>query len=337
MPPNALTPIIFGAMWSPRLSAAECARLIHCAIDHGITSFDTAPLYGAGESERILGKALAGRRDRVQILTKCGLRWDSSHGQPMFEMPVDGRLCMVRKDSRPAGIRTSLETSLRDLATDFIDVYQVHHYDDATPIEDVVGELERAREAGKIGAIGVSNYEVPQLRHAMAAAAHGLFSTQSPYSLVETHTADVLTLASETGLAFFAYSPLAQGVLAGKYLERGPEGRALRGLVQVNAAIRATLQPLARERGLTIAQLALGWLLAQPGISAAIAGASSEQQTVENAAAARVRLEPQVIATISAAFEGCKLEPHVSLVHRLRRRVRRLTQAARRRIDALVG
>jgi aryl-alcohol dehydrogenase-like predicted oxidoreductase len=333
MPPNALTPIIFGAMWSPRLSAGECARLVHCAIDHGITSFDTAPLYGAGESERILGKALAGRRAGVQILTKCGLRWDSDHGQPMFEMPVGGRLCMVRKDSRPAGIRSSLETSLRDLATDVIDVYQVHHYDDATPIEDVIGELERAREAGKIRAIGVSNYEVPQLRRAMAAAP-ALFSTQSPYSLVETRTADVLALARETGLSFLAYSPLAQGVLAGKYLERAPEGRALRGLAPVNAAIKATLLPLARERALTVAQLALAWLLAQPGVTAAIAGASSETQTAENAAAANVRLEPQVIATISAAFKGCKLEPHVGLAHRLRRRARRFKQAVRRRVEA---
>ena len=100
-------------MGLPNQSEALRTRLIHCAIDHGITSFDTAPLYGAGESERILGRALSGRRDRVQLLTKCGLRWDSDHGQPMFAMTVNGRLCTVRKDSRPVSIREGLEVSLR--------------------------------------------------------------------------------------------------------------------------------------------------------------------------------------------------------------------------------
>lgn len=324
-------------MWSPRLSAVECTRLIHCAIDHGVTSFDTAPLYGAGESERILGKALAGRRERAQILTKCGLRWDSDHGQPMFEMPVDGRLRMVRKDSRPTGIRASLEASLRDLGTDVVDVYQVHQYDDATPIDDVMGELERARVAGKIRAIGVSNFLTTQLRQAMTAA-HPLFSTQSPYSLVETHTAaEVLAFVRGTGLAFLAYAPLAQGVLAGKYLERARDGPSLRGLAQVNAAIRRVLMPLARERNLTVGQLALAWSLAQQGITAAIAGASSEAQVTENAAAASVRLEPSAVQAIGAAFKGCKLEQHVGLANRLQGSARRLTQAVRRRVNALLG
>jgi aryl-alcohol dehydrogenase-like predicted oxidoreductase len=336
MPPSTLTPIILGAMWPARLSMSERTRLVHCAIDHGITSFDTAPLYGAGESERLLGKALAGRRDRVQILTKCGLRWDAQHGQPMFEMPVDGRLRTVRKDSRPEGIRSSLETSLRNLDTDVIDVYQVHHYDDATPIDDVIGELERAREAGKVRAIGVSNYEVPQLRQAMAAAT-ALFSTQSPYSLVQRHTAEeVLAVARQTGLKFLAYEPLAQGVLAGKYLERASEDRALRGLPQVNDTIRRVLLPLAKERALTLGQLALAWLLAQPGITAAIAGASSEKQVAENAAAANVKLEPAVVAALGSAFANHTLEPHFGLAYRMRRRARRLKQAVRRRVAALL-
>jgi aryl-alcohol dehydrogenase-like predicted oxidoreductase len=246
-------------------------------------------------------------------------------------------LRLVRKDSRPEGIRASLETSLRDLGTDVIDVYQVHHYDDATPIDDVIGELERAREAGKIRALGVSNYEVPQLRHAMTAA-HRLFSTQSPYSLVETHpAAEVLAFARGAGLAFLAYSPLAQGVLAGKYLERAPDGLALRGLAQVNAAIIRVLLPLARERNLTVAQVALAWLLAQPGVTAAITGASSEKQLADNAAVATVRFEPSAVETISAAFTGYTIEPHVGLVHRLRRRARRLKHAVGRRVAALLG
>jgi aryl-alcohol dehydrogenase-like predicted oxidoreductase len=336
MPSPTLTRIIFGAMGLPNLPAEASRRLIHSAIDHGITSFDTAPLYGAGESERILGKALSGRRDGVQLLTKCGLRWDSDHGQPMFEMPVDGGLRMVRKDSRPAGIRASLEASLRDLDTDFIDVYQVHHYDDETPIEDVIGELERALAAGKIRAIGVSNYQVRELRRAQAAPCR-LFSTQSPYSLVQQQAAaEVLAAAHADGLAFLAYEPLARGVLAGKYLARPPEdsGSTLHGLTQVNAAITSALLPLARERGVTIAQIALAWVLAQPGMTAAIAGASSEKQVAENAAAASIRLEPTIVAAITAAFRGCSLEERVTLLDRIRRRARRLKQAARRRAAA---
>jgi methylglyoxal reductase len=339
MSPIAITPIVFGAMGLPQLSRALRTRLIHCAIDLGITSIDTAPLYGAGESERILGTALAGRRNHVQLLTKCGLRWDADHGQPMFEMLVDGHPHMVRKDSRPAGIRASLEASLRNLATDAIDLYQVHQYDDATPIEDVMQELERARAAGKIRAIGVSNYPVPALRRAMAAAT-GLFSTQSPYSLIQTNTAaDVLAVAQETGLAFLAYEPLARGVLAGKFLQSAPDSAwgTPRGLRRVNEAIESTLLPLARERSMTVAQLALAWLLAQDGVTAAIAGASTEKQLAENAAVARMRLEPQIVAAISQAFRGRELEPPTSLTHRLRRRAGRLTRAVRRRLAAWRG
>jgi aryl-alcohol dehydrogenase-like predicted oxidoreductase len=325
-------------MGLPNLAEPLRARLIHAAIDQGVTSFDTAPLYGAGESERILGKALAGRRNRVQLLTKCGLRWDSDHGQPMFDWVVDGRRCTVRKDSRPAGIRAGLEASLRDLGTDVIDVYQVHHYDDGTPLDDVMEELDRALTAGKIRAIGVSNYPVPELLRAHAALPGGLFNTQTALNLVQIEGArDVLPATRTRGIAFLAHEPLAQGVLAGKYLERAAHAHGSPGGIgPINAVLRDVVAPLARQRGLTLAQVALGWLLAQPGVTAAIAGASSEKQLAENAAAASVRLEPPVVEQLGVAFASCKLERdlHLSFAQRLRRRAGRLKQAARRRLQA---
>jgi aryl-alcohol dehydrogenase-like predicted oxidoreductase len=333
-----LTPIIFGAMGLPNLTAPLRTRLIHGAIEQGVTSFDTAPLYGAGESERILGRALAGRRHHVQILTKCGIRWDSDHGQPMFQMVVDGRMRLVRKDSRPAGIREGLEASLRHLDTDFIDVYQVHHYDALTPLEAAMEELERALTAGKIRAIGISNYQVPELERAHAALRRGLFSTQTALSLLQIENArSVLAAARAKGMAFLAHEPLAQGILAGKYLSYAPnDPRAPRGIGPINDVLRDVVAPMAQERGLTLAQVALGWLLAQPGVTAAIAGASSEKQLAENAAAAHVRLEPTLLASLSVAFAACKLERDVppTFAQRVGRRLTRLTQGARWRLAA---
>jgi aryl-alcohol dehydrogenase-like predicted oxidoreductase len=146
----------------------------------------------------------------------------------------------------------------------------------------------------------------------------------------------VLATAQADGIAFLAYAPLAHGVLAGKYLGSRHSSTAgnWRGLRQINSAIRTTLLPLARERDLTVAQLSLAWLLAQPGITAAVAGASSHEQLAENAAAASVRLEPSLVAAITAAFRGCNLRYRETLMQQLRRRAGRLKQNARERTEA---
>ena len=256
----------------------------------------------------------------------------------MFAMPVNGRLSTVRKDSRPASIREGLEVSLRLLNTDVIDVFQVHHLDADTPIEDTMAELERAVTAGKIRAIGVSNYPAPELRRAHAALPGGLFSTQDSLSLLQA--ADTLAAARAAGVAFLAYEPLARGLLAGKYLrETGSGSRTPRGIERANKVLREVALPFAQDCGLSLAQLALAWVLAQPGVTAAIAGASSEQQLLENAAAAQARLEEPALARLSEAFGTCGFywEPQGTLAHRLRARARRWKRAARRRVAAWLG
>jgi aryl-alcohol dehydrogenase-like predicted oxidoreductase len=332
-----LSPIVFGTMGLPALDLALRTRLVHCAIDHGITSFDTAPLYGAGAAERVLGAAIVDRRSRVQILTKCGVRWDADHGQPMFEMCVDGVLRAVRKDSRPAGIREEIEASLKRLRVETIDLLQVHHFDDQVPVDDVMAELDAARAAGKVRAIGVSNYPSTALEHASRVLPGGLFSTQDRLNLLQPDRAGALEFARTTGAAYVAYEPLARGVLAGKYMHAPwdrDRGEPPRGLAKVNAVLSGVVLPIARAYDVTLAQIALHWVLAQPGKMAAIAGASSEAQVAENALAANLRLSAAELGRVEAALRDCGFEPDVppGLVSRLRRRVGRVKGAMRRRL-----
>ena len=330
-----LSPVVFGCMGLPHLSPSVRLRLIHCAIDHGITSFDTAPLYGAGESERILGAALGGRRGDVQILTKCGVRWDSDHGQPMFEMWLDEKLWTVRKDSRPDSVRGEIEASLRRLKTETIDLLQVHQLDAQVPVEDVMETLERARAAGKVRAIGVSNYPVPELRRAQAALAGRLCTTQNRCNALQwSASSAVVELAVEHGIGVLAYEPLARGILAGKALAGGGDfGCSERALRRVDRALRDVALPIAAAHGITLAQLSLAWLLARPGLSAVIAGASTEAQVGDNARAAAVTIDAAALEAFGRALAACRFAPRerAPLKMRLMQRVRRLVRKLRGR------
>jgi aryl-alcohol dehydrogenase-like predicted oxidoreductase len=246
---------IGGWMWGGS-EEAESIETIRAAVERGVTLIDTAPVYGFGRSEEIVGKALAGGlREKVLIATKAGLAWR------------DGE---VWRDSRPARLRTEIEDSLRRLRTDVVDLYQVHWPDLETRFDETARTLDGLRAEGKIRAIGVSNYS-PEQMEAFRAAAR-LDAVQPPYNLFEREIeTDVLPYAAETGLAVLAYGALCRGLLSGKVTaDRSYEGDDLRNddpkfqpcrLPQYLAAVEE-LKTLARERfGKSVLAISVRWVL----------------------------------------------------------------------------
>ena len=338
--------VIFGAMALSPAGQDPQRRIgtIHAAIDAGITTIDTAPLYEFGRSEELLGRALAGLRERVQILTKVGLRWDDPHGQVLFRFrDAEGREQAVRRNSRPDSIRLEVERSLRRLGVDVLDLVQVHHPDPGTPIVDTMGALADLLHAGKLRAIGVSNYSAAQMREAQAAlGAIPLASNQVQYSLLERWPeAEILPYAGEARIGVLAYSPLAQGLLAG-----GAERLAATdmrrhnplfhqdNLARLSAAIEGTLAPVARAHDATVAQVALAFLLAQPGLTAVIAGASTIEQAQSNAAASTLALRDDELRAIRQTFNALRLDGHAGQGRAARAgmRVRRLAAGVWRKL-----
>lgn len=295
-------------------------RAIAASIDAGANAIDTAPVYGFGRSEVVLGRALVGRRDRAIVMTKVGLRWDTDEGEPYFEtVDQDGVKRVVRRDARPASVRHEVESSLRRLGIDAIDVIQVHWPDPRTPIADTMGALLDLRRAGLVRAIGVSNYSVAQMEEARRALGDvPLASDQPKYSLVARDAEkEILPWCVRERVGTVVYSPLEQGLLTGKVDASrrfgAGDGRHKRATFQpenrarVNAVLHEVVAPIAARHGATIGQVVVAWTVAQPGVTAAIVGARTPEQARENAAAGAIGLSPVELATIRTAFEGLVL------------------------------
>ena len=241
----------FGAMGLSssygRADDTESLRTIHRAIDLGITFFDTASGYGDGHNERLLGRALAGRRDRLIIASKFTHR--RSGGGPLISA------------------REAVEASLRRLKVDHIDLYYLHRVDPLVPIGQSVSELARLQEEGKIGAIGVSEADPDQIRRAHAVAP--LAALQSEYSLWTRYVeADVLPTVRELGIGFVAYSPLGRGFLAGNLPTEADDRRNLHPRFQedaiaLNARRRRIIEDVAERLYVTPAQISLAWVIAK--------------------------------------------------------------------------
>lgn len=270
----------FGA----RLDAEATARVAHAALDAGINFFDTADIYGKTKSEEYLGRALADRRDEVVLATKFGMEVDEH-----------------RKGARPEYIRQAIEDSLRRLATDRIDLYQLHRPDPEVPIADTLGALNELVQAGKVREIGCSNFSVAQLQEAEAAAVGARFvSVQNEYSMVkrEPERDGVLAECERLGLAFLPFFPLASGLLTGKYRlgqpvpERGrlAEERYAGNRSEQNLRLVEALIDFAEARDYTVLELAFSWLVARPVVASVIAGATSVEQIQLNARAANWKL-----------------------------------------------
>ncbi|MAS37708.1 MAG: aldo/keto reductase [Anaerolineaceae bacterium] len=274
---------------------ADSIAAIQASLDAGITLVDTAPAYGMGRSEEIVGKAIKGRRDQVILSSKCGLVWHTQNGNHFFDQ--DGK--PVHRYLGEESVRYEVEQSLKRLNTDYLDVYFTHWQDPTTPIEETMTALMKLKEAGKIRAIGVSNINVEQLEAYEQVGK--LDVAQEQYSMIDRDLeADVLPYTQAHNIAVMAYSPLALGLLTGKI---GPE-RSFEGddhridnprftveNRQRVAAMLAAFQPVADKHDLTMAQLVIAWTAAQPGITHVLVGARNTKQALENARAGSVALD----------------------------------------------
>ena len=296
-------------------------RAVRRAIDVGMSAIDTAPVYGFGHSESVVGEAIRGRRDEVLILTKAGLRWDSTDGRLGYRgKDLNGDPIDIYLNSRPESLRFEVEQSLSRLGIERIDLLQIHRADPTTPIAESMGVLVELRSEGKLREIGVSNYSVEQMDEARAALGDvPLVSAQPRYSLVRREIeSDVLPYAREHGVGLLAYSPIEQGLLAGAVPEertfaRG-DGRRNRptfragNRAEVNALLEEVARPIADAHGATLAQVAIAWVIGTEGITAALVGARNPEQVAENAAAAELELAPDAWARLGRAFAELDLD-----------------------------
>ncbi|HZR48666.1 MAG TPA: aldo/keto reductase family protein [Streptosporangiaceae bacterium] len=280
-------------------AAVACVR---AALDAGITTFDTADVYAAGRAEEVLGRALAGiPRDSVEIFSK--VYWPLGSGQN------------DRGLSRKHIIR-SAENSLRRLGVDYLDLYQAHRYDHETPVEETMRAFDDLVRSGKVLYVGVSEWRAPEIEAALRAAGElgldRIVSNQPQYSMLwRTIEAEVVPLCMREGIGQVVFSPIAQGVLTGKYVPGSPPPEASRAtdaaggsrfiarlLTDPVLAAVQRLRPLADEAGLSMAQLAVAWTLQNPAVSAAIVGATRPEQVGENVKASGVRLDPELMERI---------------------------------------
>jgi aryl-alcohol dehydrogenase-like predicted oxidoreductase len=319
----AVSAVTFGAwaiggwMWGGS-DRKDAIAAIRASYDQGVTSIDTAAVYGMGASEEIVGEALAGiPRDKVQIMTKFGMRWDLARGSFAFKSKDnDGRELDIYKYGGKESVIKECEDSLRRLRTDYIDLYQQHWPDASTSISETMEALEILVKAGKVRAAGVCNYDTAQMKE--AGQTIRLAADQVPYSMVRRDIeAELVPYCIANQKAILAYSPLQRGVLTGKIKpghvfnegdNRG-DSKYYQGnnLNRINAFLDE-LRPLAAARKATLSQLVIRWTLQRPGITVALVGARDARQAIENAEAAEVRLSAEDVAFIDRCLAGLPLE-----------------------------
>jgi aryl-alcohol dehydrogenase-like predicted oxidoreductase len=294
---------IGGWLWG----GAEEANSIHAieaSIDAGVNLIDTAPVYGLGLSEQVVGKAIRGKRDKVILATKCGLVWHTAEGRHHFDQ--DGT--PVRRYLGAASIRHEMEESLRRLGTGYIDLYQTHWQDETTPVAETMGVLLDLKREGKIRAIGLSNASVADIDEYRRLGP--VDADQEKYSMLDRASEETrLPYLLRNAVAFLAYSPLALGLLTGKIGadRKFPEGDMRASHPRFTSESRARvnqmierMEPIARAHQVNIAQLVLAWTMAQPGVTHVLAGARNAAQARENAVAGRVQLAAGELAQIAA-------------------------------------
>ncbi|HEX6967710.1 MAG TPA: aldo/keto reductase family protein [Micromonosporaceae bacterium] len=284
-------------------AALACVR---AALDNGITTFDTADVYAGTRAESVLGKALRGeRREGLEIFTK--VYWPTGPGR--------NDCGLSRKH-----IMESINGSLRRLQTDYVDLYQAHRYDYATPLEETMEAFADIVHSGKALYIGVSEWRAEEIRAAHELARElkiQLVSNQPQYSMLwRVIEAEVVPTCQELGIGQIVWSPLAQGVLTGKYLPGQPPPVGSRATDEKSGATFIAawltdevltavqrLKPLAEQAGLSMAQLAIAWVLQNPNVSSAIIGASRPEQVHENVQAAGVTLDADLLKAIDEVLE----------------------------------
>ena len=285
--------VLGGDMWGAA-DADQGIASIQAALDAGINMIDTAPVYGFGRSEEIVGRSLKGRRDKVLIATKCGLVWSGKN---------------IRTDLSPSSIKREIDDSLKRLQTDYIDLYQCHWPDPATPIEKSMEALRRLLEQKRIRYVGVSNFEPDLIRK--AAAIVPVVTTQNHYSMLERSVEKgLLPFCRATDCGLLAYGPLAGGILTGKYSEekKFPKGDARSFFYkyysgEVFAKVRGILDEL-NSYNRPLNQIAINWVRQQPGVASVIVGSRNPTQVQANAAAAEWDLTSDQLNAITAQLRS---------------------------------
>jgi len=278
---------------------ADGVTLIRRALDLGVTLIDTADIYGPETNERLVGEAIAGRREQVVLATKFGFTFDKGGVSGIGGGRIDGS---------PAYAQRACEASLERLGIEHIDLYYLHRVDPDTPIEDTVGALSRLVEQGKVRQIGLSEASAATIRRAHAV--HPIAAVQSEYSLWSRDPEDaVLPVCRELGIGFVPFSPLGRGFLSGRFrrIEDLAEDDFRRGSPRFqgenftrNLALVDKISALAREKGVTPSQLALAWLLAQDAHIVPIPGTTRIERLQENVGAAAITLSADDLAAIEA-------------------------------------
>jgi len=295
--PVSLGTWVFGGDCWGQADDGLSERVVHEAIDSGINMIDTAPVYGSGRSEDIVGKAIKGKRNGLILATKCGLEADRSG---------------IRVDLSPAFIRRDIEGSLKRLKVDVIDLYQCHWPDKKTPLEQTFGEMNKLVREGKIRAIGVSNFDNTLLSEALDYA--DIASNQVQYSLFDRSIErGTVPLCEKKGVSILAYGPLGGGILTGKYtepprLDKGDvrsffyryykEPFWSRGKMLVSVLAR-----IAENRKVNIGEVALNWVLSRDITAAAIAGCRTPDHVIKNASAMKWRLSAEELSEIEEEYK----------------------------------
>jgi aryl-alcohol dehydrogenase-like predicted oxidoreductase len=317
-----LSVITFGAwaaggwMWGGT-KRNEAISAIRASYELGVTSIDTAPVYGQGESEEIVGEAIKGLpRDKIQLLTKFGMRWDLAKGDFAFKSKNNqGQDIDIYKYSAKESVLKECENSLRRLGTDYIDLYQIHWPDITTPIRETMETLQQLVDAGKIRYAAVCNYNTQQLEEARKYV--HVVSNQVPYSMVKRGIEkEVVPYCMKEHIGILAYSPLERGLLTGKIKpgHQFAEGDHRARLayyseqnIKLTNAFLQKIKPLADAKKASLSQLVLRWTINRPGISVALAGARNAEQAIENAGAAEINITEQEMAFINNELEKLQL------------------------------
>jgi aryl-alcohol dehydrogenase-like predicted oxidoreductase len=335
---------IGGWMWGGA-DKEDALKAIHKSLDLGITSIDTAPAYGFGLSEEIVGEAVRGVRKDVQILTKYGLRWDKKIGKFYFNTTDNnGTPIAMYKYAGKDSVINECEQSLKRLRTDYIDLLQIHWSDPTTPIQETMEAMDILIKSGKIRAAGVCNYNLEEMKTAARVADHNLerektitraadnnmlkaktdagfnclASNQVPYSMLKRDIEkDIVPWCIDNNVSILAYSPLQRGLLTGKIKtgHKFNEGDSRpvtpyyrdSNIKKTNEFLEK-LKPIAADKNATLAQLVLRWTMQMPGITVVLAGARDPKQVEENAGAMNFRLYNEEMKLINSLLDDIKLD-----------------------------
>ena len=317
-----VTPIAFGAwaiggwMWGGAEEKAAI-RAIRASFDAGITTIDTAPIYGFGRSETLVGQAMEGiPRDKYQLLTKYGMNWKTAEGNYYFDtIDNDGNALKVYKCSKREKVIRECEDSLIRLKTDYIDLYQIHWPDITTPIEETMDAVGELIKQGKVRAAGVCNYSAEQVAEALKTLR--IVSNQVPYSLVNRGIEkEIVPQALTEGMSIIPYSPLQRGLLTGKIKEdhKFNEGDTRKGNkfykpenIKSAELLLDSIRPIAEKHNATLAQLIINWTTRQPAMDCVLVGARDEAQVNDNVGALGFTLSDDELSAIEEASNKFEL------------------------------